>query len=345
MPTADEMIAFLLDRKYPDHRLLRIKIKRALQLGVSSSAELEQRTKVAAYEACLSELSLEALEGLYEEELALQEAERVRESRALHEKAEKIEADRFFNRPHAKADFEHWAKASYWTLEEAVALILGRAPEHVTWDRVKDHVHASPFAFLFSRVRDLALRAEFQGELQDSDVPLNFLRWAKGIDIVYPAELEEQLAARGQTVLDWKTLHNQVVQRHDELALRAQRASEEASRTISELRDRVATLEAERDAFSRDVEELKNSPRTPDGSASDLKARERGTLLKLVLGMAKGGYGYDPAKSRSTIAEDIVSDLAMLGISVSHDTVRKWLKEAAKLLPSAAIEDASTKPN
>lgn len=65
----------------------------------------------------------------------------------------------------------------------------------------------------------------------------------------------------------------------------------------------------------------------------DLTTTERNSLLKLVIGMAVGGYGYDPSAARSTSAPDIVADLEKAGVRLEADTVRKYLKEAAELLP------------
>lgn len=65
-----------------------------------------------------------------------------------------------------------------------------------------------------------------------------------------------------------------------------------------------------------------------------LGTRERDTLLKLVIGMAMGGYSYDPNQTKSDVLREIVDDLARRGIAVSDDTVRKYLKEASdKVLP------------
>lgn len=57
--------------------------------------------------------------------------------------------------------------------------------------------------------------------------------------------------------------------------------------------------------------------------------KERNTFLKLVLGMALRGYGYDPHASRSPKAKEIAEDLAELGIPLDEDTVRTKLREAA----------------
>lgn len=67
-----------------------------------------------------------------------------------------------------------------------------------------------------------------------------------------------------------------------------------------------------------------------------LNTSERNTLLKLVIGMAVKGYGHDPAASKSTAPKEIADDLAALGISVTDDTVRKYLKKAAgAVLPAS----------
>jgi hypothetical protein len=64
-----------------------------------------------------------------------------------------------------------------------------------------------------------------------------------------------------------------------------------------------------------------------------LHTKERETLLKMIIGMAVDAYGYDPQASRSSIPGEIAGHLAGRGISIDEDTVRKWLKEAASVLP------------
>jgi hypothetical protein len=50
-------------------------------------------------------------------------------------------------------------------------------------------------------------------------------------------------------------------------------------------------------------------------------------------GMAMRGYSWDPSSQRSEKIGEIVHDLDSLGLHLDTDTVRKWLKEAAQLLP------------
>lgn len=64
-----------------------------------------------------------------------------------------------------------------------------------------------------------------------------------------------------------------------------------------------------------------------------LSTLERETLLKLVIGMAVDGYGYDPVAKRSPLAKELEDSFNKLGIPITDDTIRKWLKESAELLP------------
>lgn len=109
--------------------------------------------------------------------------------------------------------------------------------------------------------------------------------------------------------------------------------------------DSFRALLADRDALQtqltgvtaelREVTEERDKLKIISSSLSDqISERERQTVLKLIIGMAIKGYCFDPAASRNSAASEIVSDLALLGISIDDDTVRKWLKEAAALLPS-----------
>ena len=69
-----------------------------------------------------------------------------------------------------------------------------------------------------------------------------------------------------------------------------------------------------------------------------LLGKERESVLRLIIGMAVKGYGYDPTTTRSKMVAEITSDLTMAGVELTDDTVRKWLREAAELLPPAEPE-------
>ena len=85
-----------------------------------------------------------------------------------------------------------------------------------------------------------------------------------------------------------------------------------------------------------ELEALKSQRAIP-AEAKPLSTRERDSLLKLVIGMAVNGYGFQPRAARSPVPSDVAGDLEQLGIGLDVDTVRKYLKEGAELLPPDAV--------
>ena len=110
---------YLVLRKYP--------LARAIEFSGYSRTPIlspETRQGLSAYCAELAALSGEEITQRYD-------AEKQRECRQAVEKSEREERERFFNLPEASADYDHWSKAAHWTLDEAIALSFGRAPEVV----------------------------------------------------------------------------------------------------------------------------------------------------------------------------------------------------------------------
>jgi hypothetical protein len=119
-----------------------------------------------------------------------------------------------------------------------------------------------------------------------------------------PEQLQEIVQAHGIQVADWKTLYDHEVGINEALKAR-----------IGEL------VAAERASESSPMP-------SPSGTT-----RERNTLLKIVLGLAMDCYGYQPNAPRTSTAREIADALELKGISVSEDTVRKYLGEAAEFAP------------
>jgi hypothetical protein len=270
-----------------------------------------------AYKTKLQALTSDEVTSLYEAECAKVEAERVKEQKELQDKAEKQEQERFFNRSNAMVDTDHWSKAAYWSLDEATALSFSRAPEVVKWDKVKSLTRISPFAFKYERLRDLVLRAQGSQQLYDPVTPGFYIAWAKRNEISFPADLEAAVAARGVQIADWKTYYDDLKKKYDE-----------AVGLVDALNKRILRDQEIQNELRAHIAELKATP-----TERGLLGKERESVLKLIIGMAVRGYTFDPAANRTKAISEITSDLAELGISLSDDTVRKWLKEAAELLP------------
>jgi hypothetical protein len=70
-----------------------------------------------------------------------------------------------------------------------------------------------------------------------------------------------------------------------------------------------------------------------DAPPKEANPKEIESLLKLVIAMAIKGYCFDPSAKKSPTPGEVASDAEQTGLSIDVDTVRKWLKRAAELLP------------
>ena len=77
-------------------------------------------------------------------------------------------------------------------------------------------------------------------------------------------------------------------------------------------------------------------PSSSSEKSSGTKVRE--SLLTIIVGMAVDKYGFDPHQKRNTATRSIQESVLALGLSLDEDTIRKYLKEAAELIPGDALE-------
>ena len=201
---AFDPIAFLTNRKFAS----------ASGLGLSADRYARKNPvltkQIAAYTAELRALSQDQFKELLDREIEKQKAELVAKAKAEEEA-------RFFNQAWTNADFDYWSKAAHWTLDEAIALSFGKAPEKVHWKNVEPSRQVSAFAIGYGRRRELALRAVTWKQLYDPVLPGIFLAWAKRTDLSIPPELEAAVSARGIQIADWKKLYDELKAAHKEL--------------------------------------------------------------------------------------------------------------------------------
>jgi len=208
------------------------------------------------------------------------------------------------------ADYSYWVKMSYWTLNDAAALSLGRDPKIASWDKVESYTKVSPFAEEYEKRREIILRASLMKQLSDLMPPHVFLAWAKRMQIELPLGLLNAFNSLGIQVADWKTLYDS------------------EKRVTEAYKEHVAALEA-------DIKALKELPRETAKAKTEkpLNPKERDSMLKLIVGMAIGGYGHDPKALRSSTASEIADDLIRNGLEMDKDTIRKYLNQGREFLP------------
>jgi hypothetical protein len=207
-----------------------------------------------------------------------------------------------------KADFEYWSRVPKWTLEVTVSLILEADPDSASnyfsgsYDRYNNRVFRAetPFSIAYKKLKFLIENNfgfyEPGKKIQASAI----IEWLEQAKIPYPDDLKAAMARFGKPRFDWEAKGNALQSENDEL------------------RTRVSKLEKLAADHALD---------------GPIDTKERESLLKLVIGMAVKGYGYDYKASKSKTPKEIESDLNLLGLNLSDDTIRKYLKEAAALLP------------
>jgi len=171
------------------------------QLGKPSiKSSYKFLSKEKARQALL-ELPKEEVERLYDEEIKRQIAQSEAEEKA-----------RYFNQSYCDADFYHWGRQAYWTIEEGIILILGKDPRKVDWEKIKQYAHVSSFVRKFEEIRELAKRYVSCEQLTSSLTPGIFLAWVQRMDYPLPEKLQEVVNALGIQIADWQKLYDQAIE-------------------------------------------------------------------------------------------------------------------------------------
>lgn len=288
-PNRGQVIEFLVNRKFV------FRGKSAGGMSFELSAERLARTDpslasaIQQYKRELDGLTAEALRATYDQEVE-------RHIEEIRRREEEEERKRFFSQPHALADLNHWSRAEHWSLDEAIALSFGKAPEVVNWKRIESLVQISHFAKQYQRRRDLALRAAAWKKLYDPVLPLIFLKWAKDNEIDVPPELVEKVEARKGRLVDWKkefeelkvgyhelkALFDRSRSQHDEHVADWKKLVDQRSKQLAAAMSRIADLEAE-------LALIKDAPPAAE-PAKPQSVIERQNMLKAIYGMAVKGY-------------------------------------------------------
>ncbi|MGY3558690.1 ElaB/YqjD/DUF883 family membrane-anchored ribosome-binding protein [Bradyrhizobium sp. USDA 4463] len=321
-PSRNNIIEFLVLRKFPPTTLVGLS-NRSQPKGTTILDRMLRNEQITRYQSELQSLASDELQSLYEAEGAKALADLQRE-----------EEGRFFNQPHAAADFDHWSKAEHWSLDEAIALAMGKAPEVVSWEKIKAYGSVSRFVTQYARLRDLTQRAKAWQKLFDPVLPPIFIKWAEDNEIAIPAQLSEKVSRFRGKLIDWEKEYTELKSAAEGLHSSYDRLREMYDQHIADwkkvvqMRDDV--IETQHKRIAEREEELAAIREAPAvGEPAKLPSSiERQNMLKAIYAMALKGYGYNPEDKRSKVISEIVSDISLAGFSVSDDTIRRYLKEA-----------------
>lgn len=235
------------------------------------------------------------LENLSEENLTV-------EYDAYRERRRKEEiAGHWYNKDNAKADFSHWKKMPYWSLEEGLILISGRDPRFVTLERLYKRHKSVPFTCWLRDVLELASRSVNIDVLKTQNTPSVFISWAKRNELDIPTELKDYVLS---TEPNFHSLNQ--------------------------------TIEDQKKIISKLENELEKSVNSPKVKKPD--PREIRSLQKTIIAILIDCYGYTPFKRKGQVIKDVLNALSEQGFEVSDDTIRKIINQSEKHLPYTASE-------
>lgn len=313
METKKSIIDFLLRRKYGSLAPHPPPITNWSRLGDINTFKAAQEGRE------LIEVDRAIFDAMPIEELRRLQAEVFREDA---EKQKQLIDALPFNQPRANVRAAHWAKFPTWTLEEAVAISLGKDPAVVTYDEMtkvrsatfKDAWERAPFAIEYRDRWEILRRAYAAGEIELDRryksfnlykvKPATFLVWVADTFGKIPADVAAALEARGELINKAASLEAAVA------ALTAER---------DDLKNRLDTLKAQLPSGSHATSVAEQS--------KPMGPKERNNLLRIIRALDVMGKLPDRGPAAS-----ILKQLQELGFSgPGEDTIRKAINAAREL--------------
>lgn len=172
------IVEAILDLEYPLWRVIRGIESAARQFSGKPAGQIAQMDQIAAREAELNALTLDQLKD--------------RLAHRQQAKARADEARRFYNTPQAQAKFDYWLAMDFWTLDEAVALLLGKNPQVVNPASIDKDLEkpkglfggaALPPTRFTNIFKGLRLKAQRSVAMTHSErlTPLEVAHWGKSV--------------------------------------------------------------------------------------------------------------------------------------------------------------------
>lgn len=256
---------------------------RSFNSGAGIKSEITpQENEIEAYKVTLRNMDKTELLTLHKQMLD-QDKERNRQA-AINE-----ENNRFYNLGNAKADFNHWAKAEYWTLDEAIALSFGKEPKIVNLPAIQKLLDKSVFCQTYAKRYDLAKRATFCKQFNDAIPPVYFLNWADDMDIELPQGLLDNVKNYAGQAINWRHEYAELKSRYGVIS---EQPKPESTRKSENLLQALAAIAI--DAYGYDPDSAKST--APKDIADALARLGHKVDPKTIRGWLREGSELLPRK-------------------------------------------------
>ncbi|WP_430403164.1 hypothetical protein [Hyphomonas sp.] len=294
-----------------------------------------ESSDVLAFRAALESLDEEQLHSRFLERIAFREEDRI-------EYREEVDAGLFFNAPAAFADYGRWARQLTWTIDECIALSLGRSPDVVnalTLLQAGEPVTSSELAKEFRARYSIAQNWIEAGQLEEEATPGEYLAWLARTRLSCAPDLVEAVAALGHQIADWKAISEELETVIADLQARNTELLENDRRWAQALNDFRIDTDAEIQRLSEQLNQAELALKLADQQTvqpvfttidhETLDPRERKSLHKIIFSMAKAKYKFSPENEQWPAVSKIESDMDLTGLSLSNKRIRFHLAAAA----------------
>lgn len=237
----------------------------------------------------------------------------------------------FFDEPQTKADFDYWSKVPNWSLEEIVAVSLGKDPRFVSTEKFGHGTRGNEFSAAYFERLDIVHHHRADGELEEKTSSTRVIAWAEEHDFPLPQELVDLV----------RQLRDRRMKKHGGADAepakpdRSASASDPAARATDKQEARFQQSEPAEFAGNGELPISKGPKKKAD---RQLLKRERETLQALLAAMAIAKYQYNPDQLKSKTPQMLVKLLKNRGLTIGAQTVRNHLKDGADLLPKRRPE-------
>ncbi len=310
MKSKEEKIKDILEEKY---RLKYIiprnpneNPKRLLEVDLSKENE-EDKAKISErFNALKSELlamSDGEIDTLWR---AVQEKKHEKQREQNELEMQRIEQRHLFNNKNPSVDYDYWQKMSFWDQYEVTALLLDASPKIVHWDNVEFYKDQYPLAQKYADLLEVASRALLTGELKHTKGVTNCIQ-------IKPSDCIEWAQSKGIEIPE-KLVGKLNYQMK---CMKCEHLKEENLLLIEEL-DKI---------------KIENTYEKP------INTKEKESMLKIIIGMAIGGYKYQPGlkRQKDSVIQDVLTDLENNGVGCCRHTIQKFIVEGCALLPSSNL--------
>lgn len=237
----------------------------------------------------------------------------------------------FFDEPQTKADFVYWSKIPQWTLDQIVALSLGKDPRFVSLDKFTHGTRGNDFAAAYFGRLDIVHAHRAAGELEEKTSSTRVIEWAEEYDFPLPQELVDLV----RQLRDRRMKKNEVTDAEPAALEHSESTTSPAASTIVAVEGISEQSDAAEPAGNSELAIRKGRKKNADRL---LLTRERETLQALLTAMAIAKYQYNPDDAKSKTPQLLVKLLERHGLTTGAQTVRNHLKDGAKLLPKRRPE-------